>query len=387
MFSSLVSGRLTDRFGRKKVILGTAALFAVGSILTAFAPAVSVLIAGRLVLGIAIGVASFAAPLYISEISLPALRGALVSLNQLAITIGIVVSYLIDYEFTRSGNWHAMIAFGCLPAILLGFGISILPESARWLLLKNRQEEAANVLRKIRNTDDIQQELAEIKASLRQESGGWRQLLSPRLRPALIVGVGLGIFQQFVGINTVIYYAPKIYAAAGMQSPTVQILATAGVGLVNVCMTVVSIFLVDRLGRRPLLIIGNIGMGLALGALALGSLLNVTGPALAILGVGSTLAFVGFFAISLGPVFWLIIAEVYPLPVRGLGMSFATAVSWLSNVCVSFSFPVVLVSLGIGITFAMFFGICIASLVFTLLVVPETKGLSLEQIGNAGRKQ
>jgi SP family galactose:H+ symporter-like MFS transporter len=249
MFSSLASGRLTDRFGRKKVILGTAVLFAVGSIVTAFAPAVNVLIAGRVILGLAIGAASFAAPLYISEISLPALRGALVSLNQLAITIGIVVSYFVDYKFTQSGNWHAMIAFGCLPAILLGFGISILPESARWLLLKNRQEEAAKVLRKIRNTEDIQQEIAEIKSSFRQESGGWRELLSPRLRPALIVGVGLGIFQQFVGINTVIYYAPKIYAAAGMQSHTVQILATAGVGLVNVFMTVVSIFLIDRLGR------------------------------------------------------------------------------------------------------------------------------------------
>lgn len=382
IFSSLASGRLTDKFGRKTVILGTAVLFAVGSLLTAFAPTVGLIVAGRAVLGIAIGAASFAAPLYISEMSLPSLRGALVSLNQLAITIGIVVSYLVDYLFTESGNWHAMIAIGCVPAILLGVGILLLPESARWLLLRNREEQATVALKKVRNTNDVQKEIEEIKTSLSERMGGWREFFAPRLRRPLIIGVGLGIFQQFVGINTVIYYAPKIYAAAGMQSHTVQILATAGVGLVNVLMTVVSMFLIDKIGRRPLLVIGNTGMALSLGALALTSLLNISGSALEIVGVASTLAFVGFFAMSLGPVFWVVIAEIYPLRVRGLAMSFATAISWLSNMCVSFSFPVALASLGIGTTFAIYCGICIASLLFTLVAVPETKGVSLEQIEN-----
>ncbi|HEY9714538.1 MAG TPA: sugar porter family MFS transporter [Chroococcales cyanobacterium] len=379
-FSSLASGRLTDKFGRKKVILGTSVLFAAGSALTALAPTVLLLIAGRVLLGIAIGIASFAAPLYISELSHPKLRGALVSLNQLAITVGIVVSYLVDYQFTQAGNWHAMVALGCLPAVLLGAGILLLPESARWLLLRDREKEATGVLKKLRGTHDVEGEIEEIKTSIGRKTGGWRALFTGKLRSALIVGVGLGIFQQFVGINTVIYYAPKIYAAAGMQSGTVAILATAGVGLVNVFMTVVSIFLIDRLGRRPLLVVGNIGMALSLGALALTSLLSVTGKTLEIVGVLSTLAFVGFFAISLGPVFWLVISEIYPLPLRGVGMSFATAISWLSNMCVSFSFPLLLADFGIGSTFAMFSGLCIASLLFTMFFVPETKGLSLEEI-------
>lgn len=379
-FSSLASGRVTDRFGRKKIILVSALLFAVGSIATALAPAVGIVIAGRVVLGVAIGIASFVAPLYISEMAPPAIRGALVSLNQLAITIGILLSYLVDYRFTPSGNWPAMVGLGCVPAILLALGILPLPESARWLVLSGNETKAAMVLRKIRNSDDVQGELQEIKGSFSKERGSWRELFAPHLRNSLIIGVGLGLFQQFVGINTIIYYAPMIFSAAGMESNSMKILATAGVGLFNVVMTIVSVLLIDKLGRRTLLIVGNVFMALSLAALSLASFLHISGTPMMWIGLGSTLAFVGAFAISLGPVFWLIIAEIYPLRIRGLAMSLATSVSWLSNMIVSFSFPLALERLGIGSVFAIYCVICLASLLFSWRIVPETKGLSLEQI-------
>jgi MFS transporter, SP family, galactose:H+ symporter len=379
-FSSMVSGRLTDHFGRKKVILATALLFAVGSIVTAFAPSVPLLVAGRVVLGIAIGIASFAAPLYISEMSPPDIRGMLVAMNQLAITMGILLSYLVDYIFSATGNWPAMVALGAVPAVLLGIGILFLPESPRWLVLNEKETEASEVLKHIRGTPDVGAEVDEIKSALSEEAGDWREFFSPAMRGALVVGIGLGMFQQFTGINTVIYYAPKIYQAAGLTSASVSILATAGVGLVNVLMTIVSLVLIDRLGRRPLLIIGNIGMALSLAALSLSSFLNVGKDALMFIGVGSTLVYVAFFAISLGPVFWVMISEIYPLRIRGFAMSFATAVSWLSNLVVSFSFPILLDRFGIGATFAVYTAITLGSLLFCCLRVPETKGLSLEQI-------
>jgi len=379
-FSSMVSGRLTDRFGRKRVILGTALLFAIGSILTAFASSVSLLVAGRVVLGLAIGVASFAAPLYISEMSPAKIRGSLVAMNQLAITIGILLSYVVDYAFSSTGNWPMMVALGAVPAVMLAIGILFLPESPRWLILNNRETQAAEVLKRIRGTEQVSEELTEIKAALSEEKGDWREFFSPHLRKALIVGVGLGLFQQFTGINTVIYYAPSIYKLAGMTSDSGSILATAGVGLVNVIMTVVALLLIDRAGRRPLLTIGNIGMGLSLAALSLSFLLHADAQVLKWVGVGSTLVYVAFFAISLGPVFWVMISEIYPLRIRGFAMSFATAMSWLSNMIVSYTFPMLLANLGVGITFGIYTIITIASLAFAILLVPETKGLSLEQI-------
>lgn len=379
-FSSMVSGKLTDVLGRKRVILATAILFGVGSILTAFASSVALLVAGRVVLGLAIGVASFAAPLYISEMSPAKIRGSLVAMNQLAITLGILLSYVVDYAFSSTGNWPAMVALGAVPALMLAVGILFLPESPRWLILNKRETDAVAVLKKIRGVDDVSEELAEINNALTEEKGDWREFFAPHLRKALIVGTGLGLFQQFTGINTVIYYAPSIYKLAGMTSNSGSILATAGVGLVNVMMTVVALALIDRAGRRPLLTVGNIGMGLSLAALSLSFLLHANAEVLKFVGVGSTLVYVAFFAISLGPVFWVMISEIYPLRIRGFAMSFATAMSWLSNLIVSYSFPVLLDKLGVGITFAIYTVVTIGSLIFAIFVVPETKGLSLEQI-------
>lgn len=385
-FSSLISGRLTDKFGRKKVLFTTALLFAAGSVLAAYAPSVDMLVVGRIILGLAIGVASFAAPLYIAEMSPPAVRGTLVAMNQMAIVTGILLSYLVDYFFSASGDWHSMILLGTLPAILLGLGMLTLPESPRWLVVSGQEEKANSVLQKVRGTDQIHQELTEIKSSLDEEKGDWREIFAPHLRSALIVGVGLGAFQQFTGINTIIYYAPKIYKAAGLTSDSVGIMATAGVGLVNLLMTIVSLVLIDRLGRRPLLIIGNLGMLLSLAALSLTFLFNASADTMKFVGITSTFVYVAFFAISLGPVFWVMISEIYPLRIRGFAMAMATALSWLSNMIVSYTFPVVLDKFGIGATFGGYALITLASLLFCIKLVPETKGLSLESIEKKERK-
>ena len=238
-------------------------------------------------------------PLYIAEMAPPKVRGTLVAMNQLAIVTGILLSYVVDYYFSTSGDWHSMILLGTVPAVLLAVGMLTLPESPRWLVVNGQEDQANTVLKKVRGTDQVAEEFAEIRTSLDAEKGDWREFFAPHLRSALIVGVGLGMFQQFTGINTVIYYAPKIYKAAGLTSDSVGIMATAGVGLVNLIMTIVSLVLIDRIGRRPLLIIGNLGMLLSLGALSLTFLFNASADILRFVGIGSTFVYVAFFAISL----------------------------------------------------------------------------------------
>jgi sugar porter (SP) family MFS transporter len=246
--------------------------------------------------------------------------------------------------------------------------------------LNHREEEARTVLKRIRPSIEVDAELDEIKAGAQQEKGSWRELFAPVLRGALIVGVGLGLFQQFTGINTVIYYAPTIFKIAGFESNKGSIFATAGVGLVNVFMTIVGLTLIDRLGRRPLLLGGILGMGVALMMLAVSFGMSLNAQTMKLVGVTSLMLYVAAFAVSLGPIFWLIISEIYPLRIRGLAMSFATAISWVSNLVVSFTFPILLSHLGPSQTFALYAGITLFAFIFSFYLVPETKGLSLEQI-------
>ena len=268
-----LSGRLTDLRGRKRTIFGTACLFGVGSILCAVAPSPVILIAGRIAVGLAIGVASYTAPLYIGEIAPPKLRGGLVTLNQLAITVGILLAYVVDATFAPSGNWRWMFGFGLFPVLALGCGIAFLPESPRWLLLHRHKEEALKVLSRIRSSSEaagITAEVNEILEHAESGHGKLSDLFTPMVMPVLLLGITLAVIQQITGINTVIYYAPTIFQQAGFQSAQGSIIATAGVGLVNVLMTVVSIPLLDRVGRRPLLLASLGGMALSLAALGLG---------------------------------------------------------------------------------------------------------------------
>ena len=279
----ILSGRVTDLVGRKRTIMITAAIFILGSILSAIATNFVILMFGRIAIGVAIGVASYTAPLYISEMAPPKLRGGLVTLNQLAITVGILLAYVVDAAFAGSGNWRWMFARGVLPAIALEVGIAVLPESPRWLLLHQHKAEGLQVLARIHAAQDVQAEANEIIEHAKSGYGRFADLISPTVLRVILCGVTLAVIQQIIGINTVIYYAPTIFQQAGFHSALSSILATAGVGLVNVLMTIVSIPLLDKIGRRPLLLASLSGMCVALVTLALG--FAIGGAALKWIGV------------------------------------------------------------------------------------------------------
>lgn len=378
-------GFLADLFGRRVTTLLTAIVFAVGAIATALAPMLSWLIVGRIVVGFGIGFASFVAPLYISEIAPPNLRGGLVSLNQLAITVGIVLAYLVDYAFAGIEGWRWMLGLAVIPAIILGIGIWFVPDSPRWLMSRGSVKQAAIVLRKIRGTSNVDYELQEIQQGLNQQKASWSEVFSATVRPALYVGVGLAIFQQFSGINTVIYYAPQIFQLSGFQSASAAILATFSVGIINVLLTLVAIRYIDKLGRRPLLIGGLAGMALSLSMLGLAFRLPHSSSALGWIAVASLMLYVGTFAISLGPIFWLLISEIYPQKVRGRAASVATMVNWGANLLVSLTFLTLLNLLGPSNTFWLYGLICLVALGFTYFLVPETKGRTLEEIESQWR--
>ena len=377
------AGYLSDRNGRRLVILGAGLLFIAGAVISAIAEGVIVLVIGRFLVGLAIGVASMLTPLYLAEISPARVRGAIVSLNQLCITGGILVSYLVGFALaSSSGGWRWMLALGAVPGVILAAGMLVLPESPRWLAGRGRIPDANAVLQHLRGTADVSDELNTLRTDLAREGrqlAGASELLSPRLRRPLIIGIGLAMFQQITGINTVIYFAPTIFQSAGLSSAATSILATAGVGAVNVIMTIVSIRLIDRLGRRQLLFWSLGGMAVTLFVLA-GAFFSGASGQLAWVAVASVAAFVGFFAIGLGPVFWLLIAEIFPLAVRGRAMSLATVANWSFNLIVSATFLNLVGAVGSAGAFLVYGVLSLVALAFIALIVPETKGRSLEQI-------
>src|SRR6266550_26942 len=377
---AIVGGKAADLFGRRRVLLVTAAIFGIGALASAMAPSPTVLIISRVVLGLAIGLASTNVPVYLSEVAPPHARGWVVSLFQLAVTIGIVVAYLTDYAFAGVEGWRWMLGLAVAPALVFGTGMFFLPETPRWLIRGGHHEVAHRVLLRIRDVADVNVEIEEIKVSLAQqtESGRWTDLLRRQVRPALFVGLGLAIFQQITGINTVIYYAPTILQAAGFNSASGAILATVGVGIVNVGMTILAMFLVDRAGRRPLLLIGIAGMIITLGVLGLS--FRYPSGQLAWIAVICLMGYVASFAIGLGPIFWLLIAEIYPLKIRGLAEGTAATFNWASNLIVSLTFQTLVEKLGASSTFLLYALASVASWLFAYYFVPETKGRTLEQI-------
>jgi SP family galactose:H+ symporter-like MFS transporter len=379
---AIFGGKAADLFGRRRVLLVTAAIFGIGALASAVAPSPAILIISRVVLGLAIGLASTNVPVYLSEVAPPHARGWVVSLFQLAVTVGIVVAYLTDYAFAGIGGWRWMLGLAVVPALVFGIGMFFLPETPRWLIRGGHHEVAQQVLVRIRELSDVNVEIEEIKASLAQqdERGHWTDLLRRQVRPALVVGLGLAIFQQITGINRVIYYAPRILQSAGFNSASGAILATVGVGVVNVGMTIVAMFLVDRAGRRPLLLVGIAGMIITLGALGLSFRISNPSGQLAWISVICLMGYVASFAISLGPIFWLLIAEIYPLKIRGLAEGTAATFNWASNLIVSLTFLTLVEKLGASSTFLLYAVASVASWVFAYCFVPETKGRSLEQI-------
>ncbi|WP_423747376.1 sugar porter family MFS transporter (plasmid) [Haladaptatus sp. SPP-AMP-3] len=372
-------GKLADKIGRRRLIFLGAIVFFIGSLTMAIAPNVPVLVAGRLIDGVGIGFASIVGPLYISEIAPPKIRGALTSLNQLMVTLGILISYFVNYAFADTGDWRMMLGTGMIPAVVLAIGMVKMPESPRWLYENGRTDDARKVLKRTRKTG-VDAELAEIEKTVEKQSdSGFADLLEPWLRPALIVGLGLAVFQQITGINAVMYYAPTILESTGFGSAT-SILATTGIGVINVVMTIVAIALIDRVGRRKLLLVGTGGMIVTLSILGVVFYVPGFGGILGWVATGSLMLFVAFFAIGLGPVFWLLISEIYPLSVRGSAMGTVTVANWGANLLVSLAFPMLTANIGESFTFWLF-GICsLMAFVFAHRLVPETKGRSLEEI-------
>ncbi len=386
LIGAAAGGVLADKVGRRKLLIVTAIIFGIGAIGAAVSTGVAILIIARIVAGAAIGIASFVAPLYISEIAPVKIRGKLVSVNQVALTSGIVISYLVDYAFAGSGSWRWMFAVAAVPAIAFGIGLLFIPDSPRWLSSVGKEKEALNVLKEIRRPAEVDSELKDIQHSISQQKGNWAELLSPLLRSAMIVGIGLAIAQQITGINTVIYYAPTIFKFAGLSSSSVAILASVGVGIINVIFTLLAMQLIDRVGRRPLLLISLAGMTISLFVLGLAFKLPQFSGSLGWIAVISLMIYVGSFAVGLGPVFWLVLSEIYPLRIRGKAMSLGTMANWAANLVVALTFLSLTNILGKSGTFWLFGAITIGSWFFAFFLVPETKGKTLEQIEEHWRK-
>ncbi len=381
VFGAALAGSLSDKYGRRRMILLAAGLFIGGSIVSALAGGATVLIVARVFIGFAIGLASATCPVYISEVAPAALRGRLVTLFQLAVTVGILVAYIVGLALEPSQSWEWMLAIGAVPAFLLGAGILAMPQSPRWLVMIGDSIEARKELLQLRETtEEVDAELSEIQASIDTEKGSYRDLRRPAVKAALVVGVGLAVLQQVTGINTVIYYAPTIIQDTGIDSDSAAILASVGVGVVNVLATIAALWLVSRFGRRPLLVVGVSGMVIALVLLGLAFEVGSGGEGLAGLAVVALMLYVGAFAISLGPIFWILNAEIYPLKARGHAAGVGTMANWTSNFLVSLTFLPLINWLGSAPTFWFYAAIGIFTVFFCLRFVPETKGKQLEEI-------
>jgi len=409
VLGALGSGRITDIVGRKKVIIVTSLIFAAGSILTGAAPSMWFLAISRVILGVAIGISSFAVPLYISEISPVKARGALVSSFQLMITIGIVASYFSDLAFADESNpfsWRWMFYVGVFPAIILFIGMIFLPETPRYLIGKGNDVEGKRVLEKVEDPALVDSAIAKIKEeiALEQKSVGFAELFSKTWRVPLMIAIGIMFVQQFVGINTVIYYAPTLFLIAGFEGARAAIAATVSVGIVNVLSTVVAMFLIDKIGRRKLYFIGLTGIMISLAALGLFFFMKDSlGENLRFVIVGTVLIYIVFFAISLGPLGWLIISEIFPLKIRGVGMSVGALSNWFFNGIVAFTFlklAWLFTGEGMEITkkvvkegqeviesdpnpagaFLLYAVIAVIGILWGIKYIPETKGITLEKI-------
>jgi sugar porter (SP) family MFS transporter len=381
VLGSILGGASSDRFGRRKMIILAGIIFTASAIGTALAPTVGWLIAGRTVSGVAIGIASFIAPMYIAELAPAQVRGALVAVNMLAITTGIVVAYLVDYALSGSQGWRLMFGLAAIPSICLVAGMWILPDSPRWLISRSKIPQATLALRRLRTEPDVSAEIADIQQSMGKQCRSWRQeLVRPSIKMPLIVGTVLAVFQQTTGINTVMYYSPTIFKFAGISGAGPAILAGAGLAAVMWCLHVLAIFLLDRVGRRPLLLIGIAGQVLGLAVLGAAFKFEQLASFKSDVAIAGLVIYVASFAVGLGPIFWLLISEIFPLRVRGAAMSAVTMTNWAMNLAVAVTFLTLVAALGRAETFWLYGLIAVAAWVFCYRLVPETKGKTLEQI-------
>jgi sugar porter (SP) family MFS transporter len=375
-----VSGSLSNRLGPRRLLMAAGVLLAAGSVGAALAPGVGVLILFRVVIGLGVGVASVQVPLYLSEIAPTRVRGALSTLNQIMISSGIFIAYLVNYALAGAGAWRLMVGLAAVPAILLILGMARQPESPRWLFRHGRVAEAEAGLRRNRGAAEAAAELEGMRqASRRQELGVADLLRAAWLRRPLLLAAGLAVLQQIVGINTIIYYAPTIFRAAGFGNAS-AILITLGLGGLTVVVTVCTSQIVDRVGRRPLMLGGALTLAATMALLGAiffsGSLDSTPGVLLAVLCIA---VYKTAFSLSWGPLVWVLLPEVLPLRARGPAMGLATLLNWLSNFVVALTFPVLLAA-GAGTVFEVFACCALAAFFFARMLLHETSGRSLEEI-------
>ena len=390
VIGAMFAGVLSDRFGRKTILIITAALFFISSVAASLATDLTTFILGRLIGGLGIGAASMLSPLYISEIAPAKKRGTLVTLYQLAIVIGINLIYFVNLQIASYGDetwnvergWRYMIASGILPALLFFILLYTVPESPRWLTKKKRSGEALAILKKVNGEDRAAEVLNEIEGALQHESGTLKELFNPGLRMAMIVGIVLALFSQITGINAIIYYAPEIFKSVGFGAES-ALLQTVILGITNTVFTFVAIWLIDKAGRKTLLLWGVAGMILSLLAIGLCYKYDLTrGPWLLFF----IITYLASFASSLGPIPWVLISEIFPTKTRGIAMSFATVVLWIGVVLITQLTPVMLSGLSEdknlsgAYTFWIFMVNAIILFVFTFKYIPETKQKTLEEI-------
>ena len=378
------AGPLSDRLGRRNLIIIAAILFTFGAIGAALAPNVGVLVLFRVVLGLAVGTAALVVPLYLSEIAPTEIRGAVSSLNQLNIVVGILLAFIVNALLANAEAWRWMLGLAAVPSLVLLIGMFFLPETPRWLVSQDRDSEARDVLlRSGRSEEETERETREIREVEEQEEGGLRELAASWVRPALVVAIGLAVFQQIIGINTIIYYAPTTLTNVGYGAAA-AIYANLIIGAINVLMTLVAIWIIDRVGRKPLLLVGLVGMVVSLTVLGLSTLLlsepSSPSDAVAVITLLCLAGFIISFAATWGPTVWVMLPEVLPLRIRGTAMGVAIFLHWIANFVVSQTFPSLLASVGPGPVFLGYAVIGVLAFFFVSAFVTETKGRSLEQI-------
>jgi SP family arabinose:H+ symporter-like MFS transporter len=374
------AGKPSDIFGRKKTLMVAAILFVISAFGSALASRLTVFILFRILGGLGVGIASMLSPMYISEISPAVRRGRLVSFNQLAIVIGILLAFISNALLVDTGenNWRWMLAVMGVPALLFFVFLFFAPESPRWLVQKGFSEKAFVILEKINGDEAARKELMTIEESIRAEedSGTFSEVFSPKMRTILFMGVFLCVFSQITGINSIMYYAPVIFQSIGAAASS-AITQTAIIGGGNLIFTFVAIALIDRLGRKPLLIGGVTGMIVSLTSIATAFFLQKTDGYIILFLI---LMYIASFSASVGAVTWVIVAEIFPNKLRSKAMSVSIVSLWLANFLLILVFPLILSRLGGAIAFLIFDVMCVLLLLFTIFRVPETKGKSLEEL-------
>ena len=376
------SGWISRRFGRKKVLLLASLIFFLFTILGVFSPTFTVLLVARFILGLAVGIASFVAPLYLSEIAPYKIRGRLIAMYQLMITIGILAMFLSNAALAHFGSWRLMMSVIAIPALIMFIGALTLPESPRWLVLVGKPEKSEEVLRRIRTSEEeVAFELNEIKETVKIKSSGWALLSKPYFRKVLILGILLQALQQFSGMNAFMYYSGQVFKAAGLSNPAV---ATIIVGLVNVLTTLLAIKYVDKLGRKPILYFGL--TILVVSTAVVGYLFKLRPPGTEMTPVEQwltlifSLLFIFGFAVSLGPIIWILCSEIFPLKGRDFGITVTTTTNWISNTIIGSFTLTWFQHLGVGGTFWMFGGFLLIGFLIVGFLTPETKDITLEEL-------